>query len=155
MNTHTEYFKHLFNNDCSNNIISKIKNRDWEYILEELCSITDNSVIIKLMYIKHIATETTYSLIINYITNKIDNILLHYDKFSVHANLNQITLIDIDKHKVFIKYMSEHLKNKFPNKLNKCYLYNPPFVFSQIYNILSIFIDKETLQKIELIVNNK
>lgn len=88
MNTHTENFKNLFDNNCSNTIISKIKNGDWEYILEGLCSITDNFVIINLMYIKYIATEKTYSLIINYITNKIDNILLYYDNFSVHANLH-------------------------------------------------------------------
>jgi hypothetical protein len=70
----------------------------------------------------------------------------------VHVNLKKLTLIDIDKHKEFIQDMSGHLKNKYPDKLIKCYIYNAPFVFSQIFNIVSLFIDKDTQKKIELII---
>ena len=67
-------------------------------------------------------------------------------------NLKKITLIDIDKHKEFIQDMSIYLKDKYPDKLTKCYIYNAPFVFSQIFNIVSLFIDKDTQTKIELII---
>ena len=67
-------------------------------------------------------------------------------------NLKKLTLIDIDKHKEFIQDMSVYLKDKYPDKLIKCYIHNAPFVFSQIFNIVSLFIDKDTQTKIELIV---
>ena len=47
----------------------------------------------------------------------------------------------------FINY----LKDKYPEKLAKCYVYNAPFIFTQIFNIVSMFIDKETQKKIELV----
>jgi hypothetical protein len=95
----------------------------------------------------------TYSIIINYVTNNIDTILSNNEKFTVYVNLKKLTLVDIDKHKDFIHDLSLFLKNKYPNKLTKCYIYNAPFVFSQIFNIVSLFIDKDTQLKIELITN--
>ena len=71
--------------------------------------------------------------------------------FNVHANIKNLTLADIDKHKEFIQNISIILKQKYTNKLTKCYIYNAPFVFSQILNIVSLFIDKETQTKIQLV----
>ena len=65
--------------------------------------------------------------------------------------MKNLTITDIDKHTTFIQNLSGYLKDKYPQKLSKCYIYNAPFVFSQIYTIVSIFIDKETRKKIELI----
>ena len=52
-----------------------------------------------------------------------------------------------------IQYISVYFQEKYPKKLSKCYVYNSPFVFNQLYNILCMFIDKETQKKIELVVN--
>jgi hypothetical protein len=76
---------------------------------------------------------------------------LENSNFNVHANLKNLTLADIDKHKEFIQNISIILKQKYTNKLTKCYIYNAPFVFSQILNIVSLFIDKETQTKIQLV----
>ena len=65
--------------------------------------------------------------------------------------MKSLTLSDVDKHKIFIQNIAVFLKEKYPNKLEKCYVYNAPFVFAQIYNIVSIFIDKDTQKKIELV----
>ena len=86
-----------------------------------------------------------------YITNNIDNILLTNNEFVVHVSMKKITLSDIDKHKIFIQNISTFLKEKYPDKLLKCYVYNAPYVFKQIFNIISVFIDKETQKKIELV----
>jgi hypothetical protein len=67
--------------------------------------------------------------------------------------MKKISLTDIDKHRIFIQNLSSCLKDKYPDKLSKCYIYNPPIVFKQIFNIISVFIDKETQKKIELVKN--
>jgi len=35
--------------------------------------------------------------------------------------------------------------------MNKCYVYNATFVFSKVLKLVSLFIDPETQQKIELV----
>jgi hypothetical protein len=67
--------------------------------------------------------------------------------------MKSLTLTEIEKHMEFIQYISKLLRDKYTNKLLKCYIYNAPFVFSQLFNIISFLIDKETLSKIELITN--
>jgi hypothetical protein len=140
-------------NENSENSFEKIKQSEQNKILKNLCSIKENSIILNYIYFKHFATNETYSCILNYISNNIDIILLNNDNFVVHVNMKNLTIVDIDKHKAFIQYISLHLKEAYPRKLCKCYVYNSPFVFNQIYNILCMFIDKETQKKIELVVN--
>ena len=89
--------------------------------------------------------------ILNYLVKTIEFVINKHDMFIVHANLSSLTLVDIDKNKDLIQYISIILKERFPNKLDKCYIYEAPFIFSQLFNIISYFIDKKTQQKIMLI----
>jgi hypothetical protein len=131
----------------------KIKQCDGDEILKNLCYIKEKSIILNYIYFKHFATKENYHYILNYIANNIDSILLNNNNVVVHVNMKNLTIVDIDKHKSFIQYISIYFQEKYPQKLAKCYVYNAPFVFNQIYNILCMFIDKETQKKIELVVN--
>lgn len=148
-------FNKIFSDNIVNNsaekISDKVKKGEWSEILNGLCFIKNNSIILNYIYFKHVALDQTYDYILNYITNKIDNVLTENDDFIVHVNMKNLTLTDIDKHKKFIKSISGFLKEKYPDKLAKCYVYNCPFIFSQIFNIISMFIDKETQKKIIVI----
>ena len=62
-----------------------------------------------------------------------------------------MSVMEIKKHITFIRDVSNLLKQKYQNKMKKCYIYNASNVFSQIYDIISKFVDKDTQQKIELI----
>jgi hypothetical protein len=106
-------------------------------------------------YFKYLATETTYNYIFMFITNNINTILLNNNNFILHVNMQKLSLGDIDKHQKFINNLSIVLKEKYPDKLLKCYIYNPPFMFKQMFNVISVFIDKETQEKIELVKNVK
>ena len=33
----------------------------------------------------------------------------------------------------------------------KCYIYNAPFIISNVINMISLFVDAETLKKIEIV----
>lgn len=138
-------------NNFSDKIKTKMMKGKWNDIFANLCCIKENSIILNYIYFKYIATDDTYGFILNYITNNIDNILLSNEQFVVHVNMKNLTIIDIDKHKKFIQDISGFFKDKYPNKLAKCYIHNAPYIFSQIFNIVSSFIDKDTQTKIQLV----
>ena len=60
-----------------------------------------------------------------------------------------MTLLEVEKNRDFVQDMSNILKEKFPDKLEICLIYEGSFIFKQIYSLLSIFIDKKTLKKIK------
>ena len=141
----------LTNDNNLEKIINKIKKGNLNDILSKLCLVNKNTVLINYIYFKYLATETIYNFILTYITNNIDNILSTNNEFIVHVNMQKLSIGDIDKHKLFITNLSLVLKDRYPNKLLKCYIYKAPFMFKQIFNMISVFIDKETQEKIELV----
>lgn len=135
----------------SENILSKIKQGDWQYILNGICYIRDNALIMDIIYVKHFATKETQQIIIDLIINNINNVLNIYAKFVVHVNIHSMKIRDVDNNRDFIRNMSKCLKERFTDKLDKCYIYNATTMFSQILNVISMFIDKDTKEKIRLI----
>jgi hypothetical protein len=143
----------LFDYEESNNIIEKIIKGDWSEVLQKFCKVLDDKIIINYLYFKPFASKETYQILINFMSINIDLILQKYNYFIVHANIKNLTILELDKHKYFIQNMSGYLKDKYPQKLQKCYIYNAPIIFSQVYNFVSLFVDKETLSKIQLVLS--
>jgi hypothetical protein len=144
----------MFENNQSINleyILEKVRTNKIDEIFKNICYIENNYIIIDYVYIKHFATNDTYDLILEYILNNIDKILHYYNNFGVHVNTKFLTLSDIDKHRSFIIHMCRVFKDKYPDKLEKCNIYNAPHIFSHLYSIISMFIDKITQQKIILV----
>jgi hypothetical protein len=139
------------NTISSKTIIDKIKRGDWDDVLHNLCNINNNAIIVDYTCFKLVANTSTYDVIIMLICKNIDNILLTNETVSIHINLKTLSVLDIEKHKQFIQRFACFMKEKYPSKLSKCYVYNAPFVFAQLLNILCLFIDKETQSKIVLI----
>jgi hypothetical protein len=138
-----------FENIASKNIISSIKSGNLNEILIGLSHVNNDILMLDYSFFKYFASGETYKIIITHITNNIDYILHNNTYFSVYVNMKGLTIAEVDKHKSFIQNISIFLKQKYPNKLGKCCIYNTPFVFSQIYNFVSLFIDKDTQEKIE------
>ena len=146
-----DMFSENIENTSSEKIIDKVRNGNWNDIFKGICCIKENNIVLNYIYFKYIANDETYSYIMNHITNNIDQILQTNNEFSVHVNMKSLTIVDIDKHKEFVQQISLFLKDNYPDKLEKCYVYNAPFMFSNFFNIVSMFIDKETQKKIELV----
>ena len=146
-----DMFSENIENTSSEKIIDKVRNGNWNDIFKGLCCIKENNIVLNYIYFKYIANDETYSYIMNHITNNINQILQTNNEFSVHVNMKSLTIVDIDKHKEFVQQISLFLKDNYPDKLEKCYVYNAPFMFSNFFNIVSMFIDKETQKKIELV----
>jgi len=119
--------------------------------LDKICKVKDKHVFIEYPIFKHLANETTYDLITKYIYDSFKNVLKSNAKFTIHLSLKSLTLNEVEKHYAYISKVCTTFKNDFPDKLDVCYIYNAPFIFSKIISILSIFIDKPTREKIKLV----
>jgi hypothetical protein len=137
-------------NSNLSNLEKKITEEQLKELLHQFCHVkTKNEISINYEYFKHVNVFIEKPQILNYLIYIIQTVLNSFDAFTVHANIKKLTLLDIDKNKEFIFEMSNILKTRFNDKLELCFIYEGSFIFKQIYNLLSTFIDKSTLNKIQ------
>lgn len=139
------------NDNNSEKIKEQIRSFKFGEIFDGLCYIKDETLFLDYAYFKYFATKETYDIITQLIISRIDIILLKKTLFLVHINIRLLTFIEIDKHKNFIISLCNVLKDKYPKKLLGCFIHNAPFIFSQIFSIISMVVDKETQNKIKLV----
>ncbi len=119
-------------------------------VMDLICRAEGNVLIADYRYFKF-AGSSSYTAIVAQVVKSIDHILKTYPYFVAHMCIKTLTVSDIDKHMEFIKTFCSTLKMRYQNKMVKCYVYKAPFIFSQIYGIVSCFIDKDTRTKVELV----
>jgi hypothetical protein len=133
----------------SNNINLRLNEEKIREILNNFCHIkTKNEIVINYKHFKSINIFIDKNDILNYLILNIENVLSKYETFVIHVNIEKLSLLEIEKNKDFIQNISTVLREKFPDKLDFCIIYEGSFIFKQIYNLLAIFIDKKTLKKI-------
>ena len=136
-------------NTNSNNINLRLNEEKIREILNNFCHIkAKNEIVINYKHFKSINIFIDKNDILNYLILNIENVLNKYETFSIHVNIEKLSLLEIEKNKDFIQNISTVLREKFPDKLDFCIIYEGSFIFKQIYNLLAIFIDKKTLKKI-------
>jgi len=129
-------------------------NKSLKEILFLFCNVNeDNEMIIDYRYFKLLESINCLDkdYIIKYVMNHISLILKNQEHFVVHLCLHSLSLTDLEKHYTFMYKISEMLKTSFPDNLERCFIYKAPFIFSQFFSVISTFVDKKTLAKIELI----
>jgi hypothetical protein len=128
----------------------KINEHKLQELLHNFCNVkANNEIIINYKYFKIINTFIDKNNILNYLIFIVENVLKNYNTFIVHVNIEKLTLLEIDKNRDFVQNMSNVLKDRFPDKLEVCFIYEGSFIFKQIYNLLALFVDKKTLKKIK------
>ena len=128
----------------------KINEHKLQELLHNFCSVkTNNEIVINYKYFKIINTFIDKNNILSYLIFIVENVLKNYNTFIVHVNIEKLTLLEIDKNRDFVQNMSNVLKDRFPDKLEVCFIYEGSFIFKQIYNLLALFVDKKTLKKIK------
>lgn len=141
----------MFHDMHKDKILNHFKNGHFQEILHNFCHINDNKIIINYIYFKYLASQTTYEIFTTFIINCIDNILERYDTFECHISIKKLNVLEINKHMSYIRQFSNLLKERYHNKMNRCNIYNASNLFSQMYDIVKPFVDKDTQQKIQLI----
>ena len=120
-------------------------------ILDKMCYYKENIVIFDYKIFKLIGSKATYDAIFQHFENIIMQILLNYPNVNVHACMKSMSISELDKHKDFISSVCKIFNTKYANVLNKCFIYQAPSVFTQIYSVISIFLHKETREKITVL----
>lgn len=75
------------------------------------------------------------------------------DMFDVNVNASAISLSKLDRK--LGKELAITLQQLFPEKLNRCVIYNTPNIFYHFYDLIKIFIDKRTRAKITIMKKSK
>jgi len=135
----------------STQILEKIRQRKFDEILNGIGHIKDDCIIIEFKFFKYFSMPVTHDLITSHMDQVTSAVASKYNKFNVHINLQSFTISDIDKHSGYIRSIADFFSNKYPERLNKCYIYNASFVFETIFKIINTFIDKDTLKKLVLV----
>lgn len=131
-----------------NNSVKSTEEKIHE-LLHNFCYVKiNNEIEINYKYFKQINKFEDKKYILNYLIFIVENVLKKYETFIIHVNIEKLTLLEIEKNKDFVIDMSNVLKERFPDKLENCVIYEGTIFFKQIYSFLSIFIDKTTLKKI-------
>ena len=122
-----------------------------EQIINNICYVDENNLIIQYAFFKKFGNKHNYDVITMHIISNINNILQHYTLINVHFSLHKMDLLDLEKHYDFLLCICKLMQSTYPDKLNKFNIYQPPFIYSKIYSIISTFIDKTTRSRIKLI----
>jgi hypothetical protein len=120
-------------------------------ILDKVCYIIDNCIYMDYRFFKPIGNPTVYEPLVAHIIEKIKQVLLLTPALIVHVSLKGFSIREMEKHMNFFKYISIALDTRYPKKLTTCYVYNSSSMFTQLFSLLSYFIDKDTLNKVQLI----
>jgi hypothetical protein len=119
-------------------------------ILEHFCY-NENDVMLLNFYCMKWLGKIDKQIIINVIRNNMQSILNKgYKKVMIHVCLKSLSVSQMDIFYSFFKEASTIFKQEFPDRLEKCYLYHCSSVFSSLYKMISHFLEKETLQRIEV-----
>jgi hypothetical protein len=135
----------------STQILEKIRQKKFDEILDGIGHIKDNCIIIEFKFFKYFSMPVTHDLITSHMDQVMRILTSKYDTFDVHVNLQSFSIADADKHSSYCKSINQFFAEKYPDKLNTCYVYNASFVFETIFKVARVFMDKDTLKKIVLV----
>ena len=126
-------------------------NMNFNEILNKICFMEGDKVFIDYKIMKQVLHVNTYDIVFEHLINVTKEILLHNEFINIHVCLKGLTITDMDKHRNFAIRIIKTFSEQFPNKLNVCNLYKTPAIFSQIFALVSMFIDKVTTHKIRVV----
>lgn len=133
-------------------VYSNIKNASSsQELLNNVCYIIDNYIYVDYRYFKPIGGPVIYEQLLAHFIDKIKQILSVTPLIIVHVSLKGLSIRELEKHMSFFKHMTNVLDLTYPKKLTTCYLYNTSSTFTQLFTLLSCFIDKDTLSKVKLV----
>jgi len=146
-------YNHFSKNEPLQNTKKNIIKICLTELLSKLCFTVGNEIVLDYRYFKFIAAKENYPFIIQYIVSMMESMIKTQCQNTLifHVNMSSITLLHIEKYYSFIQELSDVLKESFPDKLETCYIYNAPFIFSKLFHVMSVMIDKKTLSKIKLV----
>ena len=75
------------------------------------------------------------------------------NQFVVDADLSCVTFNNIDAD--FLKQLTMILQATYPERLERCFIRNPPAIFTSVWDLIKGLIDKRTREKVQIIKDEK
>ena len=139
----------------STNVKNNVNNEALKIaeLLHNFCYVSsnENDITLNFKSLKLINKQLSNDFLLEHLIKNIDLVLTKYSVFRFHINVKSISILDVDKNKDFIQKASIILKEKYPYKLDICYIYESPKMFSNIFKLIFAFVDKETQKKIKIV----
>jgi len=134
------------------------KEKNIQNIIDYFSFIKPDSLYVDYRYFKiltkNIDIQKNIELINIYYNKIITNIeeLLKNNKFIfIHVNIEKFSLTDFDKYSDLFTKLSNLFLEKYPDILNKLYVYGSGLIFDKLIKLFSMVLTKETRQKMVLI----
>ena len=139
----------------STNVKNNVNNEALKIaeLLHNFCYVSsnENDITLNFKSLKLINKQLSNDFLLEHLIKNIDLVLTKYSVFRFHINVKSISILDVDKNKDFIQKASIVLKEKYPYKLDTCYIYDAPSMFNNIFKLIFAFVDKETQKKIKIV----
>ena len=121
--------------------------------MEQISNATGNHVYINYNIFKaSCLDEKEYVTFTKTIVESMTNALKDNLTFILHINMENITLLDLEKYMSYFKQLAQTLQMLFPNKLEKGYVYNAPSFIKAAYAVFfKLFMDTVTQKKIIIV----
>ena len=132
-------------------IMDQIQKGNADFVFQGLCRVENGVMIISYSFFKCFATEQTYDIITQVFKNKLEELLTEVGKFIIYINMERFSINQFTKHQKYFIKMSTMFQELYPDKLEKCYLYNTSRTITNIYSLMNMIVDKDTIQKVEIV----
>ena len=148
MNCENNHCKTFTTIDISLNMYQPLSK---EEILSSIFFIKDLCVYVDYKFFKKYMTSALYESFVTHVITLTDELLQNVELLNIHVCMKSLSITDFDKHRDFIFQFVQLVQTRYPNKLNKCFIYETPSIFAQMYKLLSVIMDRETKQKITIV----
>jgi hypothetical protein len=126
--------------------------------LNNICKIMDNQLMIDLRFFNLIANDDTYNIITDKLCHTINELLRLTgggETCVAHVCLKGVSPKTIIKHSKFIKHICDLFTTVYTDNLKNVYIYNPGFIFEQIFKLCAKMIDATTRNKYIILEKGK
>tara|TARA_B110000008_G_C16763685_1_gene481668 strand:- start:138 stop:647 length:510 start_codon:yes stop_codon:yes gene_type:complete len=118
-------------------------------LLEKSIYMNENKIIVNYPLIKTFINPNIYSNILQHFENLTTQILIKNDIFDIHLDMNTFTMTAAHRYTLLIQeFCSKFLTEKYDEKIQSIYLYNPPAIISVLRSMFSPFISANIRSKI-------
>ena len=130
------------------------KNISINDIIDYFCHTKEDSLFVDYRFFKLISNNIDlFQIYYNSLVNNIDKLLKNNKNIFIHVNIEKFLLTDFDKYSNLFTKLTNLFLEKYPDILNKLFVYGSGIIFDKLIKLLSMFLTKETRTKMILIDN--
>lgn len=122
-----------------------------ENILDKICHTMNDEFYFNYSTFKQFANTTNafdpFEVVTDHMVRTLSKLLEKRELFVFHFDVKGLSVKDVDKYYNYCVRSSIIMSEKFPDKLQQCYVYNACELFKMLYSGFSLFLSKRTRDK--------